>query len=68
MYEGCEDQREEMRYTQVHLLMAFKIKMLRREADIDANAARLLFVRKPALLKEVIINKAVLENMMNGED
>ena len=42
--------------------------MLRREADIDANAARLLFLRKPALLKEVIINKAVLENMMNGED
>ena len=42
--------------------------MMRREADIDANAARLLFVRKPALLKEVIVNKAVLENLMNGED
>ena len=68
MYEGCEDPREEMRYTQGHLLMAGKIEMLKREADIDANAERLLFLRKPAVLKEVIINKAVLENMMNGED
>ena len=68
MYEGCEDRREEMKYTQGHLLMAGKIKMLRNGNDIEANAARLLKERKPAYLKEVVINKGVLERMMDGED
>jgi len=42
--------------------------MLRRDSDIEANAARLLKERKPAYLKEVVINKGVLERMMDGED
>ena len=68
MYEGCDNRWEEMKYTQGHLLMASKIKMLRRDADIDANSARLMFLRKPACPKELVLKKAALEHMMDGED
>jgi hypothetical protein len=68
MYEGCENQKEEMKYTEVDLLMAHKIKMLRGKAEITEHAQEKFNVAKLAAQKNLVVKKELMVRLMDKED
>jgi hypothetical protein len=67
MYEGCDDQQAEMKYTDIDLLMASKIPMLRRKDDVTSHAYDKI-KKKLEAEKNLVVKRSVMEGLMNKEE